>query len=192
VRYLAAFVILLSGTLFAQEFSCPEGEADVMKYFVMAQENRANQFMSGTTNSIYTEVFPNRDFAQSGYWFWLKSAAGNGFDVKAFDKNHVYMRSTELVWTNNTTFKRFVHELPIAARCVPEGKPGPEIKVRDTTYQLASAEPATTETDATAEANATAVASNHDSTATNRLVRLADRKFVSLYTESLRPPSALP
>jgi hypothetical protein len=135
VRYLAAFVILFSGTLFAQEFSCPSGEADVMKYFVMAQENRADQFMSGTKNPIYTKVFPDQDFADHGYWFWLKSASGNGFDVKAYDKNYVYMRSTELVWTDNTTFKRFVHDLPIAARCVPEGEPGPEIKVRDTSFQ---------------------------------------------------------
>jgi hypothetical protein len=48
------------------------------------------------------------------------------------------MRSTELTWTNNTTFKRFVHDLPIAARCVAEGQPGPEIKVRDTSYKFYS------------------------------------------------------
>jgi hypothetical protein len=124
VRCLAAFVILFYGTLFAQEFSCPEGKADAMKYFVMAKDTRARQFMSGTKNSIYTRVFPNRDFAETGYWFWLKSATGNGFDVKAFDKNYVYMRSTELVWTDKTTFKRFVRDLPIAARCV--GRYGPE------------------------------------------------------------------
>jgi hypothetical protein len=138
VRCLAAFVILFYGTLFAQEFSCPEGKADAMKYFVMAKDTRARQFMSGTKNSIYTRVFPNRDFAETGYWFWLKSATGNGFDVKAFDKNYVYMRSTELVWTDKTTFKRFVRDLPIAARCVPEGKPGSKIKIRDTHYQYYS------------------------------------------------------
>jgi hypothetical protein len=48
------------------------------------------------------------------------------------------MRSTELVWANNTTFKRFVNDLPIAARCVPEGEPGPEIRSRDTYYQYYS------------------------------------------------------
>lgn len=138
MRYLAAFVIVLSGTLFAQQFSCPNGETNVMKYFVMAQGNRTDQFMSGTKNPIYTEVFPDQDFADRGYWFWLKSASGNGFDVKAYNRTHVYMRSTELVWTDNTTFKRFVHDLPIAARCVPEGEPGPEIKVRDTSFQYYS------------------------------------------------------
>ena len=81
--------------------------------------------MSGKPNSIYTEVFPNEDFAAAGYWFWLKSSKAHGFDVKAFDPDHVYMRSTELKWEDNRTFKRFVHDLPIAARCVTEGEPGP-------------------------------------------------------------------
>ena len=143
MRSLTAFLILFSGTVFsgtvfAQDFSCPQGEADVMKYFVMSKDNRAGHFMSGTKNPIYTEVFPDEDFAETGYWFWLKSDKANGFDVKAFNKNYVYMRSTELVWTNNTTFKRFVNDLPISARCVPEGKAGPEIKVRDTNYQYYS------------------------------------------------------
>jgi hypothetical protein len=144
MRYLAVLVLVVSqtfiaaGSLFAQEFSCPAGKADIMKYFAMAQDYRATQHMSGTSNPIYTMVFPNQDFAESGYWFWLKSSTGNGFDVKAFDKNYVYMRSTELVWTNNTTFKRFVHDLPIAARCVTEGEAGPQIKAQDTAFDYYS------------------------------------------------------
>lgn len=110
-----------------------------MKYFVMSKDLRANQFMSGSSNPIYTKVFPDQDFADLGYWLWLKSSKGNGFDVKAFNENYVFMRSTELVWTDKKTFKRFVHDLPIAARCVPEGKPGREVKVPDTTYQYYSA-----------------------------------------------------
>jgi hypothetical protein len=31
--------------------------------------------MQGQPNPIYTEVFPNQDFATTGYWFWLKSAS---------------------------------------------------------------------------------------------------------------------
>jgi hypothetical protein len=124
-----------SEALFAQAFSCPQGEADVMKYFVMAKDSRADHFMSGTTNPLYTKVFPNEDFAEAGYWLWLKSDTANGFDVKTFDENRIYMRSTELVWTNNTTFKRFVNDLPIAPRCVAQGKPGPDLKIRDTYFQ---------------------------------------------------------
>jgi hypothetical protein len=144
MRYLAAVIVLLfqsfflSGIVFAQEFSCPAGQADVMKYFVMAESLRENQYMSGSPNPIYTKVFPNEDFAETGYWFWLKSATANGFDVKTFDGKNIYMRSTELIWTNNTTFKRFVNDLPITARCVTEGQAGPEIKVQDTSFKYYS------------------------------------------------------
>ena len=137
MKRLAVFMSL-SGTFFAQSFSCPAGQTDVMKYFVMAQSYRANQHRSGSSNPIYTDAFPNQDFAESGYWFWLKSAKANGFDVKAFDEKYVYMRSTELVWTDNTTFKRFVYDLPIAARCVTEGQPGPQIKAWNTSYRYYS------------------------------------------------------
>jgi hypothetical protein len=142
MRYLPFLIIIFSGVLFAQDFSCPIGQADVMKYFAMSQTNRADHFMSGAKNSIYTELFPDQDFADKGYWLWLKSSTGHGFDVKTFNRHYVYMRSTELVWTDNTTFKRFEHDLPIAARCVTEGMAGPEIKVANTAYRYyASCEP---------------------------------------------------
>lgn len=144
MRYLVVLVVVLSqhfitsGSLFAQEFSCPAGKEDMMKYFAMAESDRANQHMYGKSNSIYTKVFPDQDFSENGYWFWLKSSTANGFDVKAFDQNYIYMRSTELVWTNNTTFKRFVHDLPMTTRCVAEGEPGPEIKMKDTYFKYYS------------------------------------------------------
>jgi hypothetical protein len=131
-------VLFFSHAVPAQTYSCPAGKADIMKYFVMGQDSRADQHMSGKSNPIYTSVFPNEDFAESGYWFWLKSADAEGFDVKAFDRTRIYMRSTELVWTNNATFKRFVHDLPIAARCVTEGEAGPEIRVKDTSFEYYS------------------------------------------------------
>jgi len=140
VKRIVVLVVVLAfpAVVFAQEFACPSGEADTLKYFVMAKSSRADHHMAGAKNPIFTEVFPDLDFAASGYWFWLKSASGNGFDVKAFDEHYVYMPSTELVWTDNTTFKRFDHDLPIAARCVMAGEPGPEIKVSDTAFQYYS------------------------------------------------------
>ena len=131
-------ILFLAGPLSAENFSCPAGQADVMKYFAMSHERREKYFLDGHPNAIYTQVFPNQDFSSSGYWFWLKSPKAHGFDVKAFDANYVYMRSTELEWKDNSTFKRFVHDLPIANRCVPEGKAGQEIKVADTKFQYYS------------------------------------------------------
>lgn len=109
-----------------------------MQYFAMSKQNRGSQFLKGQQNSVYTEVFPDDDFASTGYWFWLKSASAHGFDVKAFDQNYIYIRSTELIWDDNTTFKRFASDLPIAARCVAADAPGPEIQVPDTTFQYFS------------------------------------------------------
>jgi len=120
-------------------FSCPAGQDDMMTYFAMNQQQRQQQFMNGQPNPIYTEVFPNLDFSPTGYWFWLKSADAHGFDVKAFDPNYIYIRSTELTWDDNTTFKRFNQDLPIAARCVDANSAGPDIPVSDTTYQYFSA-----------------------------------------------------
>lgn len=136
VRWISFFVLAIAicAAAQAQEFSCPSGQTDVMKYFAMSRDNRAKYFLEGTPNSIYTEVYPNEDFAPEGYWFWLKSPKAHGFDVKAFDGKYVYMRSTELEWKDNRTFKRFVHDLPISARCVPEGKAGPRIRVDDTRF----------------------------------------------------------
>lgn len=139
---LPAFLLLilagLNDKLAAQTFSCPTGQVDVMKYFAMSAQKRPIEFVSGTTNPIYTQVFPNQDFASGGYWLWLKSSTAHGFDVKAFNQSYVYMRSTELIWTDNTTFKRFEQDLPIAARCVTAGKPGPVIRVANTTFKYYS------------------------------------------------------
>jgi hypothetical protein len=119
-----SLLLLLPAASVAQDFSCPAGQADVLKYFVMNKERRASQFLDGSPNPIYTQVFPDNDFASRGYWFWLKSPKAHGFDVKSFDEKYVYMRSTELAWKDNTSFKRFEHDLPIAARCVPKARLG--------------------------------------------------------------------
>lgn len=132
---LFAFVSLFPTALVSQVFSCPAGQEDTMKYFAMSRDRRTDHFVKGQPNSIFTIVFPDNDFAATGYWFWLKSPQAHGFDVKSFDEKYVYMRATELEWKDNTTFKRFVHDLPVAARCVKEQEAGPEIKVADTQFQ---------------------------------------------------------
>ena len=81
MKFLFACLLLLPAALAAQDFSCPARQADVMKYFVMNKERRASQFLDGNPNPIYTQVFPDLDFASRGYWFWLKSTKAHGFDV---------------------------------------------------------------------------------------------------------------
>jgi hypothetical protein len=132
---LFVFLCLFPTTLASQAFSCPKGQADVMKYFVMSGDKRASHFLEGRPNPIFTRVFADIDFATTGYWFWLKSSRAHGFDVKSFDEKYIYMRSTELEWKDNTTFKRFDQDLPIAARCVGEGEAGPELRISNTRFQ---------------------------------------------------------
>jgi hypothetical protein len=135
MKFLVLFISLFPASLASQDFSCPTGQADMMKYFAMSRDKRIDHFLKGRPNAIFTAVFPDSDFAPTGYWVWLKSAQAHGFDVKSFDEKYVYMRATELEWKDNRTFKRFEHDLPIAARCVPEGAAGPEVKVADTHFQ---------------------------------------------------------
>src|SRR4051794_14583275 len=135
MKFLFAYLLLLSPALLAaQGFSCPAGQADVMKYFVMNEARRSSQFLQGNPNPIYTQVFPDTDFPARGYWLWLKSSKAHGFDVKSFDEKYVYLRSTELIWKDNASFRLLERDLPIASRCTPEHQPGPQMKVRDTKF----------------------------------------------------------
>lgn len=112
-------------------FSCPAGQEDVMQYFAMDKQHRDAQHLTGNKNPLYTEVFPDEDFAPQGYWFLLKSPDGHGFDVDVFDEDYVYLRSTELEWKDNTTFKRKLRDVPLSSRCVPVDGPADEVRVRE-------------------------------------------------------------
>jgi hypothetical protein len=105
-----------------------------MQYFAMGKQHRKNQFLSGNKNPIYTEVFPDEDFAPEGYWFWLKSPTAHGFDVDTFDENNIYLRSTELEWKDNTTFKRKYRDVPLTSRCVPVDGASDEVQVREARF----------------------------------------------------------
>ena len=104
-----------------------------MKYFAMSEQKRPTEFLTGA-NAIYTQVFPNQDFAASGYFLWLKSPDAHGFDVKSFDEKFVYDRATELVWSDNTTYKRFNQDLPLSPRCIPVGQPASPVQAPHTTF----------------------------------------------------------
>ncbi len=106
----------------AQNQSCPVGTEDMMNYFTMGYPNRlTNNMGPGTANPIFTNVVPDlgENFATSGYFLWTKSPAGYPWDVKTFDQQFIYDRTTELSWTDPTTFKGFDIDLPMSTRCVP-------------------------------------------------------------------------
>jgi hypothetical protein len=130
--YLLLALALLAGMpMYAQSsFTCPAGTEDMLKYFVMAYPNRLTHYMGpGNANPVYTTVEPElgAKYSTTGRFLWIKSSAGYPWDVKAFDQNFVYDRSTELNWNDPTSFKRFTSDLPMSHRCVTVGTAGKTI-----------------------------------------------------------------
>ncbi|MBV8050635.1 MAG: hypothetical protein JOZ80_05570 [Acidobacteriaceae bacterium] len=112
--------------------SCPSGTEDMMNYFSMGSPTRKTKFMGpGNANPIYTTVVPDygASYAKTGYLVWTKSSARYPWDVKTFDQNYIYDRTTESSWTDATSFKRFTYDLPMSPRCAPIGQPAAPIKV---------------------------------------------------------------
>jgi len=104
----------------------------MLKYFVMGYPNRLTNYMGpGNANPIYTSISPDlgSNYVVSGQFLWIKSSVGFPWDIKRFDGNYIYDRTTELSWTDATAFKRFNNDLPLSARCVPSWKSGGTIKV---------------------------------------------------------------
>src|SRR2546430_10172845 len=129
---VACICLVLAGSAGAQTFSCPTGTEDMMNYFVMKYPDRADYYMGpGNANPIYSAIFPDNglSFATTGYFVWTKGANGYPWDVKTFDQNFVYDRSTELTWTDPQTFKRFNVDLPMSPRCVAKGAASPVIQI---------------------------------------------------------------
>jgi hypothetical protein len=115
--------------------SCLAGKEDMMNYFTLGYPDRLSNFMApGNANPLYTSILPDlgTHFATSGYFVWTKGSIGYPWDIKTFDQEYVYARTTELRWSDPTTFKRFVTDLPIAKRCVRIGSAGATIKISST------------------------------------------------------------
>jgi hypothetical protein len=129
-----AVVFLLALPTFAsgQSFTCPSGTEDMLNYFLMGYPNRVDHYMGpGDANPIYSSISPEllSAFPVQGYVVWTKSSDGHPWDVKSFDGNYVYDRSTELNWTDPSSFKRFNTDLPMAPRCVPTNRASHNLQI---------------------------------------------------------------
>lgn len=93
----------------------------MLKYFLMSYPNRADHHMGpGNANPIYSFIDPElgAGYAAQGYFVWTKSQSGYPWDVKPFDKYYVYDRSTELLWVDPLSFKRFNQDMRLSPRCI--------------------------------------------------------------------------
>jgi len=129
------FLLFLVPTVYAQQtFSCPgNNKEDMLTYFVMGYPDRVDHYMGpGNANPIYTSINPDLGsggYALQGTFVWIKSANGYPWDVDTFDSNFIYHRSTELKWSDPTTFKRQAQDMPIAPRCIAIKGAGPNIGI---------------------------------------------------------------
>jgi hypothetical protein len=114
----------------------------MLNYFVMAYPNRVDQHMGpGNANPIYSSIVPefaNSTYADTGYFVWTKSPNGYPWDVKTFDSDYIYDRSTELNWNDPTSFKRFNQDLAMSKRCVRSDRPGTTLKIPASSTQYQS------------------------------------------------------
>lgn len=119
------FFLALSAVANAQSFTCPSGTEDMLNYFLMGYPNRVDHYMGpGNANPVYSSIDPEllSVFPAQGYLVWTKSTNGYPWDVKAFDTRYVYDRSTELNWTDPSSFKRFNMDLPMSPRCLASNR----------------------------------------------------------------------
>jgi len=91
-------------------------------------------------NPIYSSIVPdygNNSYATTGYFIWTKSPSGYPWDIKTFDNNFIYDRSTELGWNDPTSFKRFNNDLAMSQRCVRVDRAGATLRIpySNTQYQ---------------------------------------------------------
>lgn len=83
--------------------------------------NKANQYdmlewmapTQGVINGHFDSVFPT-----SGTFYWVKGKAGYPWDVDLFDANGIYQSTTENVWNDPHTFKRFETPRQWTPRCI--------------------------------------------------------------------------
>src|SRR5262245_50513424 len=68
---LFVFLSLSQTKLLSQTFSCPTGQADMMKYFAMSGDKRDNH--NGQPNPIFTRVFPDTTSPQLAIGFGSKA-----------------------------------------------------------------------------------------------------------------------
>ena len=132
IFWLAMIGIALSSSALSQTMSCPSESEDMMNYFSMGYPSRLANYMGpGNANPIYTTIVPELgdSFATTGFFLWTKSSVGYPWDIKTFDQKYIYDRTTELGWTDPTSFKRFNIDLPVAKRCVQVGQSGQSIKI---------------------------------------------------------------
>jgi hypothetical protein len=84
---------------------CKANEYDMLEWMAPSQP---------VQNSHYNVIYP-----ATGRFYWVKGALGYPWDVDDFDTKGIYDSTTELTWSNPSSFKVFEKPRQWVPRCVP-------------------------------------------------------------------------
>jgi hypothetical protein len=114
---------------------CPPGQIDVLDWATLDADLRSSKHMVGNTSSsvLYTVVWPDK-------FYWLKTSAGDTWDIDLYDDTYIYQWITETGFGTPTNYKRYIDDTnaPWMLRCARPGLPGEHIEIPDTTFAIAT------------------------------------------------------
>jgi hypothetical protein len=103
MKKVFGFLLLLAPLASAQ--TCKANEYDMLEWMAPSQP---------VMNSHYNVIYP-----ATGRFYWVKGSLGYPWDVNDFDTKGIYDSTTELTWSNPSSFKVFEKPRQWVPRCVP-------------------------------------------------------------------------
>jgi hypothetical protein len=102
-KFVVSAFLLMSSLGSAQV--CKANEYDMLEWMAPSQP---------VQNSHYNVIYPT-----AGRFYWVKGALGYPWDVNDFDAKGIYDSTTELTWSNPSSYKVFEKPRQWVPRCVP-------------------------------------------------------------------------
>lgn len=104
-KFVACLGFVLASFMVSQAQVCKANEYDMLEWMAPAQP---------VQNSHYNVIYP-----ATGKFYWVKGALGYPWDVNEFNQVGVFDSTTELVWSNPSSYKIFEKPRQWVPRCVP-------------------------------------------------------------------------
>jgi len=100
----------------------------MLDWLTLDSDLRASKHMTGT-HDMYTVVWPDK-------YYWIKTPAGDTWDINLYDGSYIYWWITELQWNTPNDYKKATHNTNFVAapRCARTGYPGTAITDADSSY----------------------------------------------------------
>ncbi len=131
---ILGFLINPIAALGEQTIACPPGQIDVLDWATLDADLRSSKHMAGPGGSVLHTV------VGSDKYYWLKTSAGDTWDINLYDDAYIYQWITETGFGTPTNYKRYYQNTnaPWMVRCATPGFPGEYIQIPDTTFEIAT------------------------------------------------------